>query len=241
MTALRVNSTLTNNRILGNLAHHERELLEPHLEPVTLKFRQRLDAANRRIERVCFIDAGLASVVALGSSERRQAEIAVIGREGISGVAAVLGAEFSPHETVVQVEGHGRCICASVLRGLMEKCPRLRACLMRFAHVFSVQTGYTALANAQGKIEERLARWLLMAHDRLDGDELYLTHELLSVMLGVRRAGITTALHQLERSGLISTTRGCVTVSDRQGLEESAKGLYGVPEAEFERLFDKCT
>jgi len=239
MTTLRVSSTFNHNRILGNLAHQERELLGPHLEPVTLKFRQRLEAANRRIESICFIDAGLASVVALGSSERRQAEIAIIGREGLTGVAVIFGAESSPHDTFVQVEGHGRCIGASVLRGLMERSPRLRACLMCYAHVFAVQTAHTALANAQGTIEERLARWLVMAHDRLEGDELHLTHELLSVMLGVRRAGITTALHQLERSGFISTTRGCVTVSDRQGLEESARGLYGVPEAEFERLFYK--
>src|SRR5215470_10180115 len=110
----------------------------------------------------------------------------------------------------------------------MEKCPRLRACLMRYAYVFAVQAGHTALDNAQGKIEERLARWLLMAHDRLEGDELHLTHEFLAIMLGVRRAGVTTALHQLEKSGLISTKRGCVAVVDRDGLEKGANGLYGV-------------
>ena len=108
---------------------------------------------------------------------------------------------------------------------------------MRYAYVFAVQAGHTALANAHGKIEERLARWLLMAHDRLEGDDLHLTHELLSTMLGVRRAGITTALHELEKLALISTVRGCVTILDRSGLEQSANGLYGVPEAEFERLF----
>src|SRR5262249_29418811 len=100
----------------------------------------------------------------------------------MTGVAVILGADRSPHETLVQVEGRGRCIGASVLRGLMEKSPALAAGLMRYAHVFAVQAGHTALANAQGKIEERLARWLLMAHDRLD-DELHLTHEFLSIML----------------------------------------------------------
>src|SRR5262245_59365100 len=228
MSAARASSSLNNNRILGNLAQPERELLKPHLKPVALKILQRLEAANRRIESICFIDAGLATVVALGRLERREAEIAVIGREGMTGVAVILGAELSPHNTLVQVEGHGRCIGASVLRGLMEKSPRLRACLMRYAHVFAVQTGHAALANAQGSIEERLARWLLMAHDRLEGDELHLTHELLSVVLGVRRAGVTTALHQLEKSSLISMSRGRVTVLDRHGLEESTNGLYGV-------------
>jgi len=236
MTALRASSTPV-NRILARLPQRDRDLLEPHLEPVTLKFRQRLEVANRRIKIVYFLDAGLASVVALGGADRRQTEIAVIGREGMTGVAVLHGADRSPDETFMQVEGHGRCINAAVLRGLMEKSPSLLSCLMRYAHVLSVQVGHTALANAQGKIEERLARWLLMADDRLEGDELRLTHEFLSIMLGVRRAGVTTALHQLEKSALISTKRGCVTVLDRDGLEKSANGLYGAPEAEFERLF----
>jgi CRP-like cAMP-binding protein len=236
MTALAVSSR-PNNRILGSLANGDRELVEPHLEPVTLHFRQRLEAADRRIEKVCFIDAGLASVIAIGGGARCRAEVVVVGREGMIGVAAVLGADRCPHETVVQVAGHGRSIGTSVLQGLMQKSRSLPAYLMRYAHVFAVQAGHTALANAHGKIEERLARWLLMAHDRLEGDDLHLTHELLSTMLGVRRAGITTALHELEKSALISTARGCVTILDRRGLEQSANGLYGVPEAEFERLF----
>jgi CRP-like cAMP-binding protein len=235
MTVRHMSST-TGNRILGSLRQDDCDLLDSHFEPVTLKFRQRLETASRKIESVCFIDAGLASVVALGGSGRR-AEIAVIGPEGMTGIAVVLGAERSPQDTIVQVEGHGRRIGASVLRGLIEESRSLAACLMRYAHVFAIQAGYTALANAQGNIEERLARWLLMAHDRLQGDELHLTHESLSVTLGVRRAGVTIALQQLESSGLISTTRGCVTVLDRDGLEEAANGLYGVPEVELKRLF----
>ena len=238
MTALRV-SSMASNRILGSLARGDRELLEPHLEPVTLKFRQRLELADHKIVSIYFIEAGLASVVTLAASGRRRAEVAVLGREGMTGVAIVLGVDRSPHETVVQIEGHGRCIGASVLLGLMQKSRSLATCLMRYAHVLAVQAGQMALANAQGHLEERLARWLLMAHDRLDGDELHLTHELLSFMLGVRRSGVTTALHELEKSGLIATTRGCVTILNRRGLEASANGLYGVPEAEFERLFSK--
>src|SRR5262245_14536094 len=236
MTALGVNSTPT-NRILSSLASGDRELVEPHLEPVTLNVRQRLEAADRKIEKVYFIDAGLASVVAVGSAARRRAEVAVVGREGMIGIAVVLGVDRTPYEALMQVAGHGRSIAASVLGSLMGKSRSLPASLMRYAHVLAVQTAHTALANAQGKIEERLARWLLMAHDRLEGDNLHLTHELLAVMLGVRRAGVTTALHELEKAALISTTRGCVTVLDRHGLEQSANGLYGAPEAEFDRLF----
>jgi DNA-binding transcriptional regulator YhcF (GntR family) len=155
----------------------------------------------------------------------------------MTGLAAVLGAKRSPHEIYMEIEGDGRCITAEALCGFMEKSRSLTGSLLRYAHAFSVQVAFTSLANAQGKIEERLARWLLMAHDRLERDEIHLTHEFLSAMLGVRRAGVTAALHQLESSALISTARGRVTVLDRDGLKDSANGLYGVPEAEFERLF----
>jgi CRP-like cAMP-binding protein len=235
-TALRVNP-LPGNKILGMLPNVDREALAPHLEAVPLKFRQRLEAANRKIRDVYFIEAGLASVVAVGSGKRRQAEVGVVGPEGMSGLAVIFGADRSPHETFMQVEGRGQRIAADALQAAISARPTLAASLLRYAHVFHIQAGHTALANAHGKIEERLARWLLMAHDRLVGDTLHLTHEFLSIMLGVRRAGVTTALHQLETSGLISTARGCVTILDRGGLEENANGLYGVPEAEYERLF----
>jgi hypothetical protein len=131
----------------------------------------------------------------------------------------------------MQTEGSGKAFVADVLRLLLSKSNSFAMCLLRYAHAQSVQAGHTALANARGRIEERLARWLLMAHDRLENDELPITHEFLSVMLGVRRAGVTLALHQLESAGLISTARGCVTVLDRGGIEQRASGLYGVPEA----------
>ena len=110
--------------------------------------------------------------------------------------------------------------------------------LLQFAHAFIVQAAYTALANARSKLEERLARWLLMAHDRADGDEIPLTHEILALMLGVRRPGVTLALSILVRQGLIRTSRGFIFITDRRGLEKSSNGAYGVPEAEFHRLFD---
>ena len=110
---------------------------------------------------------------------------------------------------------------------------------MRFAHVFGVQSAYTALANSQGKIEERLARWLLMAHDRVEADELLMTHEFLALMLGVRRAGVTDALQHLEMKGMVETARGAVTVKDREGLQECANGLYGTPEAELRDCLNK--
>ena len=225
------------NRVLDAMSNADLALLQPHLEQVPLNFRQHLQSANRRIKNVYFPESGIASVVAVGGGERRQAEIAVIGRDGMTGLAVVHGADRSPCEIFMQVEGEGQCISAEDLRQVMDESVTMLKCFLRYAHVFGVQSGYTALANARGNIEERLARWLLMSRDRVDDDEMLLTHEFIALMLGVRRAGVTGALQAFEGKGLIETARGSVTVKDRDGLEESANGLYGAPEAEFERLF----
>ena len=119
----------------------------------------------------------------------------------------------------------------------LKQSPTLHGLLLQFAHAFIVQAAYTALANARSKLEERLARWLLMAHDRADGDEIPLTHEFLALMLGVRRPGVTLALSILVRQGLMRTSRSFIFITDRRGLEKSSNDAYGVPEAEFQRLF----
>jgi CRP-like cAMP-binding protein len=225
------------NHILAALSSSDLDILQPHLEPVPLGFRERLQSANRQVKNVYFLESGIASVVAIARRERQQAEVAIIGREGMTGLAVVHDADQSPCDIFIQVEGNGQRISADNLRAGMDESVTMLRCFLRFAHVFAVQSGYTALANAQGKIEERLARWLLMAHDRMERDTLELTHEFLALMLGTRRAGVTMALGHFEHNGVIKTARGAVTVKDREGLIECANGLYGVPEAEFERLF----
>jgi CRP-like cAMP-binding protein len=225
------------NRLLGSLSRADLALLQPMLVPVKLRFRQRLQSANRAVKAAYFPDSGIASVVAIANGSRSQAEVAVIGCEGVVGLPIVLGTGRSPCEVFIQVEGHGHCIPSGDLTSAMEQSEPLREALLRYAHVFMVQASWTALANAHGKIEERLARWLLMAQDRIASDELLLTHEFLALMLAVRRAGVTVALQHFETKGLITTARGCLVIKDRDGLEEGANGLYGAPEAEFERLF----
>ena len=225
------------NRILNAMSNADLALLQPHLEQVPLIFRQHLQSSNRRIKNVYFPETGIASVVAVSGGERLQAEIAIVGREGMTGLAVVHGADRSPCEIFIQVEGEGQCISAEDLREVMNESVTMLKCFLRYAHVFGVQSGYTALANARGNIEERLARWLLMSRDRVDDDEMLLTHEFIALMIGVRRAGVTGALQDFESKGLITTARGSVTMKDRDGLEECANGLYGPPEAEFERLF----
>jgi CRP-like cAMP-binding protein len=158
----------------------------------------------------------------------------------MTGLPIVLGTDRSPGDIFMQVEGEGYCIAAQKLRAALNQSSTMLRGMLLYVHAFGVQANYTALADAQGSIKERLARWLLMAHDRLDSHELKLTHELLALMLSVRRAGVTEALAAFEVRGLVETARGSVTIIDRKGLEECANGLYGVPEAEYERIF-ACT
>jgi CRP-like cAMP-binding protein len=229
------------NRILRSLPEQDLALLQPLASPINLNFRPRLQSANRRVKDVYFLDSGMASVVAVAQGSGSQTEVGLIGCEGFVGLPIVLRAERSPCEIFIQVEGRGVCMSAyDFCSSPLQKSEALQDAALRFAHVFGVQMAYTALANAHGKVEERLARWLLMAQDRIADDELLLTHEFLALMLGVRRAGVTVALQHFVQSGLIETARGCVVIKDRDGLEESANGLYGSPEAEFERLFPRA-
>src|SRR4030095_1660525 len=170
---------------------------------------------------VYFIERGFASVVANGTG--RSIEVGLIGGEGMTGLAVVMGTDRSPHDTFMQVAGGGQRISSAKLRGAMEQSPALHRSFLRYGHAFVVQTAQTALANGRSKIEERLARWLLMAQDRLGGDEVPLTHEFLSVMLGVRRPGVTVALNLLEKQGLIRRMRGGVAILNRTALRKISK------------------
>jgi CRP-like cAMP-binding protein len=219
---------LSSNELLARLSRADAQLLEPYLQAVDLPVRKQLQAARRRVEHVCFIDSGVASIVANGN---HPIEVGMIGREGMTGTSVLLGdSDRVPHDIYMQVAGNGQYMPADRLREAIAKSPTLHGVLLRFVHVLLVQTTQTALANARGKIEERAARWLLIVHDRIEGEELALTHEFLSVMLGVRRSGVTTALHELERKGLIAHRRSFIAIPDREGLEESSNGTYFRPE-----------
>jgi CRP-like cAMP-binding protein len=187
------------------------------------------------MELIYFPSRGAASIVA--EQDDDQIEIGLFGSEGMSGGAVVLGAGQSPHRSMTQVgELQGVRIAAAPL---MEACARSRTLhdhLLRYVHVAGVQTAYTASANAHFDLPERLARWLLMCHDRVEGDHMELTHDSMALMLAVRRSGVTVTLHQLEGTGAIRSTRGLVTVRDRARLEEIAGDSYGGAEREYRRL-----
>jgi CRP-like cAMP-binding protein len=225
----------SSNRLLESLSTDDFDLLEPHLESVTLGLRKYLERPNRRIDAAYFPEAGFASVVAVQSSGK-EVEVGLIGREGMTGLPIVFGNHRSPHATYIQAPGTGKCMPATELRKAFQTSPSLRDSLLKFVQAFGVQTTHTAVSNAQSKLDVRLARWLLMAHDRIGDDTLPLTHEFLSIMLGVRRSGVTEALHALRKQGLISYARGQITVKDRKRIERAAGEAYGTPEAEYRRL-----
>ncbi len=223
------------NSVLAALSRSDLNLLQPHLEAVRLESRQLLQSANRRVQHVYFLDRGFASVVAISGRGRQQAEVAMVGREGLTGLCVVLGVDRSPCDVFMQTEGLAQRIAANDLRACIGSSPTLLDALLRYVHAYAVQSNYAALANARGKVGERVARWLLMAHDRSEGDTVWLTHEFLASMLGSRRAGVSMAMGSFEKRGMIAITRGTVTIKDRAALEVAANGLYGVPEADAKR------
>lgn len=227
-------SSSPRNRILASLPQADLDAMRPHLETVELGLREVLVTPYRPIEHVWFGERGYQSVTTPASSGR--VEVGMVGREGFVGVAVALGAHSAPFEIFVQHPGSALRMEAGVFVRLLETSAHLRRVVLLYAHLLQVQTASTARANADFVVEARLARWLLMCHDRLDGDDIVITHEFLAVMLGVRRAGITTATHILEGNGLIRARRGVITVLDRERLIDFADDAYGMPETEYERL-----
>jgi CRP-like cAMP-binding protein len=223
------------NQLLASLSASDLGLLEPNLQPLALRLRQDLEQPNKRIDAVYFPHSGFASVVAV-QSDKKQVEIGLIGREGMSGLPVILGNHRSPHATYIQAAGDGQSIRANDLRKAMGASATLRDFLLKYVQAFGIQTTHTAICNAQSRLDQRLARWLLMAHDRIGADYLPLTHEFLSLMLAVRRAGVTEAINALKKQGLISSVRGGITIRNRKGLERIAAETYGIPESEYRRL-----
>jgi CRP-like cAMP-binding protein len=222
------------NRLLAVLSHADHDLLAPCLEVAELDVRQILETPRDPISHVYFVESGLVSVVGTTEPDHR-IEVGMVGYEGMTGLGIVLGDDRSANETLVQSSGLAMRISTALLREMMAASRSLTATLLRYVNVFMVQGSQTALANGRGRLDERLARWLLMWHDRVLDDDLITTHEFLALLLGVRRQGVTVALHELEGRGLIRSMRSHVRILDRDGLRQVANGFYGIPEAEYDR------
>ncbi|WP_238313970.1 Crp/Fnr family transcriptional regulator [Methylobacterium crusticola] len=223
------------NRLLAALSPPDFALLQPDLTTVPLRLGAVLIKAHAPIPRVYFVEDGILSGIAL-AADGGQIELALIGREGMIGTPVLLGTDRTPHEGRVQANGYAWCMHADALRAALRSSPTLHALLLRYVQALTIQIGCTALANSLYRLPQRLARWLLMCHDRTEGDELPTTHQFLSLMLGVNRPGLTAAVSVFERSGMIRRQRGIITIRDRAALLAAAGASYGAPEAEYARL-----
>lgn len=224
------------NLLLDAMSASDLALLRPDLTRIKLEDRHALVTAGRPIEHVYFPENGIASVVST-LPDQDPTEVGIFGRDGFSGTAVLLGTDSSPHDTFMQVNGDTAMrIDTDRLRAAVACSPTLQALLLRYIQSFLVQTAHSAISNAHHRMEARLARWLLMCHDRVDGDTILITHEFMAMMIAAQRSGVTITLHFLEGAGMIRSTRGRVVIRDRDKLEEIAGDAYGRPEAEYRRL-----
>jgi CRP-like cAMP-binding protein len=221
------------NALLRKLSPEDFDVLAVGAERVEVKQLDRLVTAGKASAWVYFPDSGAASETF--GSDPPKLEIGVVGREGVVGALAVLGEAENPFGTFVQMPGTFIRVPATGFRHAVQSSPPMLEIVTRFLHAYSTQLGSTAFAGASLQIEQRLARWLLMAHDRSDGDSLSITHDTVARLLDVRRPGVTVALHILEGEHAIKATRGRIRVLDRDKLKSFAGPSYGIAEAQYER------
>jgi CRP-like cAMP-binding protein len=225
----------TGNRLLAVLPQETRDRLASEFEIVPIRVRDVLHQVGRQVEHVYFPHSGMGSIVTpLRHGVRIEA--ATIGNEGILGVAYVLGDALATEETMVQMPGEATRLRVRVLRQEFDRDEVLRTLLLRYSQILMGQIAQGSACNRAHGIEARCARWLLSTHDRVPGDEFPLTQEFLAMMLGVRRAGVSVAQHKLQQDGLITYTRGNITILDRRGLEAAACECYTVIQRRLERF-----
>ena len=235
-----VQQSAVRNRLLAALPPGDFALLAHHLRPVELEFRRILFEPGRTIEAVHFPESGLVSHGA-PLEDGHTVEVGVIGREGLVGLASVLGADRASTEGMVQMGGAARRIRPAELRAAFDRSAALRDVLLRYAQVFHVQVAQTAACNAEHHVDVRLARWLLLMHDRAEADAFPMTQEFVSLMLGTRRPTISVAAAVLQKAGVVRYKHGKMEVLDRAGLEEAACECYGVVREQFDNLLGAPT
>jgi CRP-like cAMP-binding protein len=215
------------NLVLGALPPAELEVLRPHLVRMRLVNGQTLQEPDQAIEHLFFVDSGFISMVIESRDLPGGVEVGLIGREGVVGLAAFLSASsLAFSRAMVQMPGSGSRLAVAVLRDALPRLPSLRRRLRRAMLLEQAQALQTAACNSRHSLAQRCARWLLLARDRTETDELAITQEFLAIMLSVRRPGVTTALGELRERGLLRSSRGKVVVADRAGLEAAACGCY---------------
>ena len=223
------------NNILASLSRAEIGRLAPHLSFLDLPVNQTLQEPNEEVTHAYFLESGLASVV-VEMADGNTVETGITGKEGLVGFSILLGTNSMPTRTFIQIPATGYKIKAKRLKEEFENSGTLRKRTNSYIQGHLMQTGQTAACNRLHDIAERLARWLLMCHDRMESDNFFITHEFLGHMLGTPRSTVTLAAGILQEAGLVDYSRGKINVCDRQGLEKAACECYATIRKEFDRL-----
>lgn len=223
------------NHILAHLPREDYERIQPHLEPVELRHGRVLHEAGEIMEYVYFAHNAMVSLIS-HTAAGESVEVGIVGFEGMAGISAVLGVDRSPHETMVQIPNGGMRMRVRLLREEFKRAGALHDLLLRYTQGLLLQTSQVAACNRLHSLSERLARWLLMSYDRCACEDLPFTQEFLSLMLGVRRAGVTEAAIILQTEGYINYRRGHIQIIDTEGLKDYACDCYEIVKAEFDQL-----
>jgi CRP-like cAMP-binding protein len=231
--------TAESNRLLRALPQEIRERWQPHLESVDLGLGQVLYEAGGPLSHVYFPTSSIVSLLNV-MRDGASAEIAVVGNEGLVGVSLFMGGGSTPSRGVVQSAGKSYRLLAKVLNNEFELPPVMHL-LLRYTQALITQMAQTAVCNRHHSLDQQLCRWLLLSLDRLPGNELVMTQELMANMLGVRREGVTESARALQKAGLIKYTRGHILALNRPGLEARSCECYQVVKAEYDRLLPDAT
>ncbi len=229
-------TSMPENRLLAALSASEYQRLVPHLEFVSLPLKQILYDSGELLRYVYFPNnqtiVSLVSTMEDGST----VEVGLVGNEGMVGIPVILGGNSTTNEAVVQMAGNAMRMNARLLKVEFERGGELQRLLLLYTQALLTLVSQTAVCNRLHTVEERLARWLLLVQERIHSDELPLTQELISHMLGTRRAGVTVAAGTLSQAGMIRSTRGRITIVNQEDLEATSCECYRLIKAEFERL-----
>lgn len=223
------------NRLLAAIPPREYTRLLPHLEPVTLTFKAVLHEPGETRAAVYFPGNGVISLIN-PMAENGGIEVGIVGREGMTGLSVFLDGQRSPFRDIVQVPGDALRLPAAEFHRRVTRSSALHSLLLRYTHVFLTQLSQSIACNTHHPVPQRLCRWLLAVHDRVEVDAFPLTHEFLAAMLGVRRASVSEAAHTLRVAGLIRYGAGRLTVLDRRGLAALACGCHRVVQQELARV-----
>lgn len=228
---------LRKNALLGLLTEEELIPLLPYFEKVMLTLGQSLSESGRQMSHVYFPLDAIVSLLCV-MEDGASTEIAVVGYEGIVGVSLFMGGETTPSRAIVQSAGAAYRLKGQLLKNEFYRAGPMQKILLRYTQALLTQMAQTAVCNRHHSVDQQLCRWLLLSLDRLSGDKLIMTQELIANMLGVRREGVTESAGKLQRAGLISYNRGHITVIDRPGLEKRVCECYAVVKREYDRLLN---